>query len=103
MGFQTVETGPVEGERPFRDGEDPGDAVDQRGLARAVGADETEDLALADVEIHVRDRGQPPEPFGDTFAFEENFSAHTRYRRMFSSKTGPIDFQFPFPLARNSW
>src|SRR5262249_51524253 len=45
--------------------------VDEGGLARAVGADETEDLARLEVEAHLRHRGESPEPLGHTPRLDE--------------------------------
>ena len=42
------------------------DNVEQRGLARAVRADESENLALVQGEADVGDRQQPAEPFRDS-------------------------------------
>jgi len=38
---------------------DSADRIDQRGLARAIGAEQGEDLALVDVEIDGLQRLQP--------------------------------------------
>ncbi len=58
---------PIDALVPERDGaliggEHPGDDVEQRGLARAVGADDGEDRALGHAEAHPVDREQAAEP-----------------------------------------
>ena len=47
----------VEAQRARPRALEPGDRVDERGLARAVGADHRDDLAVADLERGVPDRG----------------------------------------------
>ena len=44
-----------------------GDDVEGRGLAGAVRPDQADDLALADREIHVRERNEPAEVHGHLF------------------------------------
>src|SRR5207249_10895184 len=44
-----------------------GNDVERRGLTGAIGPDQADDLALADREIHVRERNKPPEVHGDLF------------------------------------
>src|SRR2546428_7199445 len=56
----------LEHDSPSRRGEDSSDAVEQGGLARAVGSDEGEDFALGDLEGHVVDRDQAAEALGHT-------------------------------------
>ena len=43
----------------------PAEGADQRGLARPVGPEQAEDLAVAHGQAHAVDRGQPAEPDGD--------------------------------------
>src|SRR5258707_5189880 len=50
---------------------DAGEHVEERGLARAVGADEAVDLALADRERDFRERGEAAEALGDALDLEE--------------------------------
>src|SRR4051812_37549652 len=45
------------------------DAVDERGLARAVGTDQAKALALGDVEVDVIQRGKAAEALGDVLDF----------------------------------
>ena len=47
---------------------DPGDDVEERGLARAVRPDQADDRAARDVEADVVDRDQAAEPLGDVLA-----------------------------------
>ena len=51
--------------------ERPRDDVEQRALARAVGPDEADQLALADGEAHVVERGEPAELLGDPVHLED--------------------------------
>ena len=51
------------------------DAVEQRGLAAAVRADEAEDLALAHVEGDAVDRGDAAEALADVADFEDRLMA----------------------------
>ena len=51
---------------------DAGDDVEQRGLARAVGADEAQDLAPLDREIDPVERGHAAEFLGEPAHFEES-------------------------------
>ena len=51
---------------------DAGDDVEQRGLARAVGTDEAQDLAALDREIDPVERGDAAELFGEPAHFEES-------------------------------
>jgi hypothetical protein len=50
---------PFSKDRPGRRRDDATDGVDQRGLARAIGAEQGEDLALTDIEIDVLERLEP--------------------------------------------
>src|SRR5437867_1179842 len=52
--------------------EDAGDAVEERGLAGAVGADEREDLAALHVEGHVVDGQESAEPLRDVVHPEDH-------------------------------
>src|SRR6185369_5840889 len=52
-------------------GVDPGQAVEERRLARTVGADQPDDLALGDVERDVLERNDPAEADRDV-AHREN-------------------------------
>src|SRR6267143_1171734 len=51
-----------------------GDAVDERGLARAVGADEAEALAFGHLETDLRQRGEAAEVLRHAFYLEERSS-----------------------------
>ena len=55
----------LERDHPARERVHAGDGVEDGRLARAVRADEPEDLALVDVQGHVAERGDPAEPHGD--------------------------------------
>src|SRR4029077_5816177 len=52
----------------------PRDAVDQRGLARAVRADQAEALAGGDVDAHPGQRGEAAEVLRHAAYLEEGFS-----------------------------
>src|SRR3989304_1130875 len=56
---------PGDPEGPRRQGQGARDAVERRGLARAVRADEPEDLALAHLERDGVERREAPEPLGE--------------------------------------
>jgi len=59
--------GDVLAEEPDRSRRGPGQArehVEERSLARAVGADEAEDLAFLHLEAHIRDSHEPAEGLG---------------------------------------
>src|SRR5229473_2866325 len=53
---EAVQHGPGERDRAAARPERAGDDVEERGLARAIRADETEDLALSEIEAHVAHR-----------------------------------------------
>src|SRR3970282_870608 len=57
----------------------PGDAVDERGLARAVGPDEAEALAGRDVERDAFERREAAEALGQAPDFQQR--AHERLRQ----------------------
>ena len=59
---------------------DPGDPLDQRGLAGAVVADERHDLTAADLEVDVVQRLHRPEGLRDPGAGEQRFTSHRRHR-----------------------
>ena len=50
----------------------PGDDVEESGLAGAVGADQAVDLALVDLDAHVRQGLQPAEALGHALHIENN-------------------------------
>src|SRR5207248_5905421 len=54
-----------EDDRARRSPERAGDAVEHRGLAGAIRADQAEDLALHDLERDRVERGEAPEVLGD--------------------------------------
>ncbi len=60
VGGRTGDVLAVEAHRPRGRGQQPGDRGQRRGLARAVGADERDDLALVDPQPEVPDRGDRP-------------------------------------------
>ena len=64
----------VEGDLAFGRLIDAGDHVEDGGLARAVGADEADQLALADFQAHVADRRQAAEADGDIFEFQQGLA-----------------------------
>src|SRR5262245_22681949 len=64
VGGEPAELGAAEPDRPRGGDEGPGDAVEQRGLARAVRADEPEDLALVHLERDLVQGGEPAEALG---------------------------------------
>ena len=58
----------VQEDRPPGRGQDPVDAVDERGLPRAVGSDDRDELGVADLQIDVlQDGGSPVVPEVDRF------------------------------------
>ena len=61
-----------------------GDAVDDRGLARAVRADDREQLALADMEAHLGERAHAGKAQGDIVDFQQfrHFGALLRFLRL---------------------
>ena len=70
-GASSVMSSPRRRTRPPSIGEEAGDAVEQRGLAGAVVADEAEDLALAELEVDVVDRGDAAEALHHAVALED--------------------------------
>src|SRR6185503_19131447 len=58
------------------------DAVDERGLARAVRPDQAEALALGDLEAHAREGGEAAEVLRDAAYLEEGFSHRLKSPRM---------------------
>src|SRR5581483_52182 len=61
----------VEDDRAALIPERAGDAIDERGLAGAVRADQAEALALADREAHLGERGEAAEVLGDAAYLQE--------------------------------
>src|SRR5262245_45909865 len=59
-----------------RVGQSARDHIDERGLARSIGADEPEDLAVLKVEAHLRHSRQSPESLGDTARLDEGHGLH---------------------------
>ena len=57
---------------------EPGEDVEEGGLARAVGADDGRDPALLELEVHVVERGQSAELLGDPARLEKD--GHLRAR-----------------------
>src|SRR5262249_1211551 len=55
---------------------DPGEDVEQGGLARSVGPDDAGDHALVEGEVDAVDRHQAAEPLGDAPGLEEHRAAH---------------------------
>ncbi len=58
---------------------DPGDPLDQRGLAGAVVADEPHDLTAADLEVDVVQGLHRPEGLRNPGAGEQRFTSHRRH------------------------
>src|SRR5690625_1047842 len=71
MRLQVVDLSALEGDRPFLRRVESGDGVDEGGLARAVGADQAEDLALADARRDVLQGVHTAEPAADIIANED--------------------------------
>ena len=69
-GGLAVALGQVKLDGPFGGQIDAGDAVEERGLPRAVGADKRDDLLPVDREIHLVERAQAAEIFGQVGYFE---------------------------------
>src|SRR5262249_40372762 len=61
----------VEPDRPGRRLEEPRQEVEAGGLARPVGADQPDDLALRDAEVEVLDRGEPVEALGELAGLQQ--------------------------------
>ena len=61
--------------------DDPGDDVEERRLARAVGADDADDAAGRDVQVDVADRHQAAEPLGHRACREEGLGRPAGCRR----------------------
>src|SRR5687768_3496636 len=74
--LQPAQAAPAEGERAGVGGVDPGQHVEERGLARAVRSDQAVDLALTDREGDVLQRLHAAEALGDTPGRKE--LAHAR-------------------------
>jgi hypothetical protein len=64
MGGEAVDAASVQQDFAAAGSETPGDQVEHRGLAGAVGADQAGDLALPDLERDGVDGGHPAEMFG---------------------------------------
>ena len=56
---------------PFPGAVEPGNAVQDAGLSRAVGPDEGEQLTLAHLHVQTGERGHTPEAEGEVVEFEE--------------------------------
>ena len=72
---------PKHRDRAGRDGQQRGDAADRGGLARAVGAEQAEDLARRDLEVEPVDRDGLPEglPQPDAAHRRAHASSRTRF------------------------
>ena len=68
---QLVDLGAVEGDAALVDLVEAGDAVEERGLARAIGSDDADDRALFEVEGQVADGGQAAEAFRRVAGLEQ--------------------------------
>jgi hypothetical protein len=68
---QVGDVRPAEVNATAVDAQETGHAVEQRRLARAVLADEPEDLSFAELQIDLVHRGDAPEPFQDAGALED--------------------------------
>src|ERR1700694_3549526 len=66
----------IEDDAAHRRREQAGDAVEQRRLARSVGADQRKDLVSLDVERDVVDRGEPKEALGQAVDAQDHGLAH---------------------------
>ena len=66
----------LEDDRAARRVVDPADQVEHRRLARAVGPDDREDLALADVEADIVDGADAAEADREVGHLEQGFAAH---------------------------
>src|SRR5262249_50056268 len=66
---------------PAVGGQGARDAVDERGLAGAVGSDQPEALSRIHVEAHAVESGEPAEALDHTLHLEEGCGHHQRLRR----------------------
>src|SRR5262249_14246516 len=66
----------VEDQRAGRGGQESGDHVEERGLARAVGTDQGEDRMPRDRERDLVERAEPAEVPGHSIDGEEGIVAH---------------------------
>src|SRR5262245_64501618 len=75
IGRQAIDPLAGKGDRALVGREHAGDQIEQRGLAGSVRPDHRENLALADLEAHAVDGGEPAEALTDFFNSKE---AHGR-------------------------
>ena len=71
VGLEAVDAGPLEEHVALGGRVVAGDAVEEGGLAGAVGADQPDDLAEADVEADVGVGGEAAEVLGDVLDLED--------------------------------
>ena len=71
----------LEQDVPARRGQDAGEEVEERRLARAVGTDDRAQLALAHLEVDAVDGGEAPERLGEASALEQTRAAAVPARR----------------------
>ena len=74
MAFDAAEGRPVENHCSPAGPVDAGDRVEARGLAGAVGADQTQDLPAPDIEAHRIQRDEPAEADREIPCLQENFA-----------------------------
>ena len=75
VGFQPHERFAIEGDAAGRWGQEAAEEVETRGFSGAVRADETDDFAGIDGNVHPVDGGEPAEIFGQISCFQKS---HTR-------------------------
>ena len=77
MGGQRRHVAAAEGDAPAVGRQVPRDAVEERGLARAVWSDQADQLALADVEVDALEGGDAEEPLGQSANLNHGFDARS--------------------------
>src|SRR5207247_11454883 len=82
----------LEAEAPFLVLERPGDAIDERALARAVRPDETDALAGPHDEVDALQRSEAAEALRDAFDFEKRCGHHLPFRRRQASTQPMMPF-----------
>jgi hypothetical protein len=73
--------GAIEGDRTMVAGKRATDAVHQRGLARAIGADDPQALAIGERKTHFRQGGKTAETFAHLVHFEKRPAHRAAFRR----------------------
>ena len=69
---QVVDRVAGEGDRPLVHVEEPGQAVEERGLAGSVRPDDARDRAFLEFEVELADRGEAAESLGDLVGLQED-------------------------------